>query len=187
MKVKQLSVLLISLAMAVSTQVFAANYTIDTEGQHVAALFKANHLGFSYVAGRFNNIEGSFTQDMDNPSANKVSVVIVAKSIDTAHAERDKHLRSDDFFDVAKYPRITFENTSYTPGEDTDSLKGDLTIHGITREVDIAVKHVGEGEDPWGGYRSGFVGNVTINAADFGMPDWVGDVDVELVVEGIRN
>ena len=148
MRVKQLLVLLISLGLAVSTQVFAANYTIDEEGQHVAALFKANHLGFSYVAGRFNGIKGSFTQDMDNPSANKASVVIDAKTIDTAHAERDKHLRSDDFFDVSKYPTITFESTSYTPGEETDSLKGDLTIHGITREVDIAVKHVGEGEDP---------------------------------------
>lgn len=187
MKVKQLSLLLISLAMAVSTEVFAANYTIDTEGQHVAALFKANHLGYSYVAGRFNGIEGSFTQDMDNPSANKVSVVIDAKSIDTAHAERDKHLRSDDFFDVAKYPTITFESTSYTPGDETDSLKGDLTIHGVTKNVDIAVKHVGEGKDPWGGYRSGFVGNVTINAVDFGMPEWVGNVDIELIVEGIRN
>ncbi|MCP4432884.1 MAG: hypothetical protein GY806_18080 [Gammaproteobacteria bacterium] len=187
MNVKNISALLISFTMAVSTQVLAANYTIDKEGQHVAVLFKASHLGISYNAGRFKDIEGSFTYDKDNPSVNKVSVVIEAKSIDTNHAERDKHLRSDDFFDVEKYPTITFESTSYSTGSGNDSLKGNLTIHGVTKSVDIAVKHVGEGKDPWGGYRSGFVGELTVKASDYGMPDWVGDVEIELIVEGIRN
>lgn len=66
-------------------------------------------------------------------------------------------------------------------------LTGDLTIHGVTKKVEIDVKQIGEGKDPWGGYRSGFQGDIMLKASDYGMPDWVGDVEIELIVEGIRQ
>ena len=187
MKVKSLISFLVTLTVIFSAQLMAADYVIDKKGQHVSVLFKASHLGFSYNIGRFNAIEGTFSHDKSNPGASKVSVVIDAKSVDTNHAERDKHLRSDDFLDVAKYPEITFESTSYSAGSNGDTLKGNLSLHGVTKEVAIAVNHIGEGKDPWGGYRSGFEGEVTISAADYGLPEWVGDIKIDLIVEGIRQ
>ncbi len=192
MKVKQLlgtlvgAGLLIS-AQAITTQAIAADYIIDKKGQHAFITFKASHLGYSYNVGRFNDFDGKFSHDPDNPEDSKISVVINAASIDTNHAERDKHLRSADFLDVAKYPTITFTSTGYQAGADGDTLKGNLSMHGVTKEVSIATRQIGEGKDPWGGYRSGFEGYITIKASDFGMPDWVGDVSVELIIEGIRQ
>ena len=87
---------------------------------------------------------------------------------------------------MAKYPSITFESTAYMAGSDSDTLKGNMAIFGVTKAVAIKVKQVGEGKDPWGGYRSGFRGNVTLNSAEFGMSDWVGDLEIELNVEGTR-
>ncbi len=164
----------------------AANYNIDIPGQHAFITFKASHLGYSFIVGGFNKFEGKFNHDASNPGASKVSVTIDAASIDTNHAERDKHLRSEDFLDVSKHPTITFESTGYSAGSGGDKLTGNLTMHGVTQEVVIDVRHIGEGKDPWGGYRSGFVGNVTLNAADYGLPEWVGMLDVELNIEGTR-
>ena len=133
------------------------------------------------------NLKGSFNHDSANPGASKVSVVIDAASVDTNHAERDKHLRSGDFLDVSKYPTITFDSTSYVAGSAGDKLTGDLTLHGVTKQVTIDVKQIGEGKDPWGGYRSGFQGFVTFKSSDFGMPDWVGKLEIELIIEGVRQ
>ena len=164
----------------------AANYKIDTEGQHAFVTFRVGHLGYSFIVGGFNEFEGRFSHDAGNPAASKVSVTIDARSLDTNHAERDKHLRSADFLDVDSYPTITFESSGYVSGLDGDKLKGNLTMLGVTRAIEIDVRHIGEGKDPWGGYRSGFQGNVTLNSADFGIPQWVGDVEVELNIEGVR-
>lgn len=187
MNLKTLGAACIALLFTVSSAAMAANYQIDKKGQHAFVNFKVSHLGFSYIIGRFNDFDGSFTHDASNPSASSTEVVIQTKSIDTNHAERDKHLRSEDFFEVDKYPTITFKSTGYKAGSDGDKLMGDLTIRGITKPVTIDVHHVGEGEDPWGGYRSGFHGEVMLKAADFGLPDWVGDVEVELNIEGVRS
>ncbi|MEM7208069.1 MAG: YceI family protein [Pseudomonadota bacterium] len=174
---------IIALSALVGAPAFATDYAIDKQGQHAFVTFKASHLGYSYIIGRFNDFDGDFKHDKDNPGNSSVNVVIQAKSIDTNHAERDKHLRSSDFFDVAKFPTITFNSTSFSG----DKLVGDLSMHGVTKSVTLDVKQIGEGKDPWGGYRSGFQGNVVLKAADYGMPGWVGDVDVELIVEGIRK
>lgn len=184
MKIKLLLSSLIFTGVLFTTQAMAADYKIDTA--HTFVTFKVSHLGYSFTNGRFNIFEGNFSHDSSNPSASKVNVTIDAKSVDTNHAERDNALRSDNFLDVRKHPTITFESTAYMAGSDSDTLKGNLTIFGITKAVAIKVKQVGEGKDPWGGYRSGFRGNVTLNSAEFGMPDWVGDLEIELNVEGIR-
>ena len=165
----------------------AADYKIDKKGQHAFITFKANHLGYSYIIGRFNDFDGEFSHDASNPGASKVNVTIQAASIDSNHAARDKHLRSSDFLDVGKYPEINFTSTGYKSGSDGDVLSGKLELHGVSRDIDINVRHIGEGKDPWGGYRSGFEGTITLKASDYGMPGWVGDVDVELIVEGIKQ
>ena len=170
-----------------SMPAMSADYIIDKEGQHASVIFRADHLGFSYITGRFNDFDGRFSYDPANPAISKVSVTINVDSLDTNHAERDKHLRSDKFFDVALYPTITFEGTGYSSGSGGDKLNGNLTVHGITKAVVIDVNHVGAGKDPWGGYRSGFEGEIILRAADFGLPDWVGNIKIELNVEGIRQ
>jgi polyisoprenoid-binding protein YceI len=187
MKLKRMLGLVLVVGMMSSAPLMAANYVIDKKGQHANVNFKVSHLGFSYITGRFNDFEGGFSHDPGNPSASKVSVTINAGSLDTNHAERDKALRSADFFEVAKYPTITFKGTGYVAGSDGDKLMGDLTMHGVTKAVTIDVNHVGEGADPWGGYRSGFEGSITLKVGDFGMPEWVGDVQISLNVEGVRQ
>ena len=164
-----------------------ADYVIDKQGQHAFVTFKASHLGYSYIIGHFESFEGSFSHDASNPANSKASVTIEARSLDTNHAERDKHLRGDEFLDVGKYPTITFESVAYSGGANAGKLTGNLSLHGVTRSVVLDVTQIGEGKDPWGGYRSGFQGNVVLSAKDFGLPEWVGDVEVELIVEGVRQ
>lgn len=177
--------MLVGLSM-LATPLYAANYAIDVGG-HASVNFKVGHLGYSYIIGRFNEFDGAFTHDKDNPSASKVSVVINTQSVDTNHAERDKHLRSDDFLDVSKHPEIRFESTSFEQNGSKAEMTGKLTIMGTTRDVTLDVTHVGEGKDPWGGYRSGFEGSTEIAAADYGLPGWVGNIEIDLHVEGIRQ
>lgn len=167
---------------------FAEDYIIDTDGAHASVQFRASHLGFSYVIGRFNEFTGGFSYDAENPEAATASVTINAKSIDSNHAERDKHLRSDDFLDVEKYPTITFTSTAFSEADDGSiSVTGDISLHGVTESVVLEGRHVGHGDDPWGGYRRGMEAGTVLNAADYGLPKWVGDIEVGIIVEGIRQ
>lgn len=175
-------------AMLASTPAFAETYVIDTDGAHASVNFRAIHLGYSYVVGRFNDFEGSFTYDEANPGASSVNVTIDAASLDSNHAERDKHLRSEDFFEVETYPEITFASTGFTEESDGSiSITGDLSMHGTTQSVVLEGNHIGHGEDPWGGFRRGMEASTMIDAESFGFPGWVGDVEVEVIVEGIRQ
>lgn len=185
MKITQL--LLITAALITTAAAQAADYIFDKKGQHVFITFKASHLGYSYILGHFEDFEGTFTHDADNPAASKVKVVIDAASLDTDHAERDKHLRGEDYFDVKQYPDITFTSTGFSGSATEGKLTGELTMRGVKRQIDIDVNQIGEGDDPWGGYRSGFEGTVVLNAADYGLPAYIGDVEVYLVVEGVRQ
>jgi polyisoprenoid-binding protein YceI len=138
-------------AMMLGVQVAnAADYVIDTEGSHAFIQFKIPHLGYSMLLGRFNDFEGAFSYDEVNPDDSSVEVVIETASLDSNHAERDKHLRSEDFLYVDKYPKSRFVSTSFKEnGDGTAVLKGDLTLKGVTRPVTIDVKQVGHGPDPW--------------------------------------
>lgn len=187
MKTKSMIGAVLALGLAFSTSLMATNYDIDTKGQHAFVTFKVSHLGYSYIVGGFNEFSGSFKHDAKNPAASKASVTINTQSVDTNHAERDKHLRSADFLEVSKYPTITFKSSGYQAGSGMDKLMGDLTIKGVTKAVTIDVMHIGEGKDPWGGYRSGFHGTTMVKAADFGIQEWVGDIQIELNVEGTRK
>lgn len=170
----------------------AAEYVIDTEGQHAFIEWRIQHLGFSWLYGRFNDFEGRFDYDKGHLADASVEVTIDMSSLDTNHAERDKHLRSGDFFGVADYPTATFRSTSVEPtGDGHFLLTGEMTIKGITREIEIEAKRIGEGDDPWGGYRAGFIGTTTIPLKAFGIDYDLGpaatEAEVTLSIEGVRQ
>lgn len=172
-----------------SQQALAADYTIDTKGMHAFVQFRIQHLGYSWLRGGFNDFSGNFSYDSKNPGAANASVVIKTASVDTNHAERDKHIRSDDFFDVAKYPEIHFKSTTYDANKGL--LNGNLTLHGTTKPVTIKLSKIGEGKDPWGGYRAGFEGTTTINRSEYGIDKNLGPasekVEITLSIEGTRK
>jgi polyisoprenoid-binding protein YceI len=173
-------------------QALAADYVIDTKGQHAFVNFKISHLGYSWLYGTFRDFDGSFTFDEKNPEASKVKVTIQTASVDSNHAERDKHLRSDDFLSVGKHPTATFESTSVkSTGEGSADITGNLTLNGVTKPVVIQAKLVGQGDDPWGGYRAGFEGSTKIKLKDFEIQKDLGpaaqEVELILSIEGVRQ
>jgi polyisoprenoid-binding protein YceI len=166
----------------------AADYVIDTNGAHASINFQASHLGFSVLSGRFNDFSGSFTYDKDNIAASKVNVIIDTASVDTNHAKRDKHVRSDDFLDASKYAQATFVSHKVTDvGNGKLTIAGALTLHGVVQPLVINAVRIGEGKDPWGGYRAGFSGTASITMAEFGFKKDYGKVDLILHIEGIRQ
>ena len=167
---------------------FAADYVIDTKGAHAAINFKTSHMGFSVLSGRFNTFSGDFSYDKDNVAASKITVTIDTSSFDSNHAKRDKHVRSDDFLDVSKYAQATFVSTKVEDkGNGKFAITGNFTMHGVTKSLVIDAVKVGEGKDPWGGYRAGFNGTATLSMGDFGFKKDFGQVDLELHIEGIRK
>lgn len=189
------------LASAVSMAVVGAaqadehsgTYAFDEEGAHQFITFKISHLGYSWLYGRFNDFDGEFVYDAENPENSSVSVTVDTESVDSNHAERDKHLRSDDFLDVSEFPEASFTSKRVEVDDDGEAdIIGDLTLHGVTKEVTLDVEMLGHGEDPWGGYRMGFEAGLTFNLDDFGMSyEKLGEAsrEVELIisVEGIRQ
>ncbi|MAB23654.1 MAG: hypothetical protein CMK78_04675 [Pseudomonadales bacterium] len=178
--------------MALSGSLQAADYVIDKEGQHASINFKISHLGYSWVYGRFNDFSGNFSWDSDKPESSAVNVSINTDSVDSNHAERDKHLRSDDFLNVAEHPTATFESTGVEmTGDDTANITGNLTLNGVTKPVVLDAKFIGEGDDPWGGYRAGFSGTTTLTLKDFDISRDLGpaaqDVELIITVEGVRQ
>jgi polyisoprenoid-binding protein YceI len=173
---------------------YADDYEIDTRGSHAFVQFRIKHLGYSWLYGRFNDFKGTFSYDETNPAKNTVNVDINVDSVDSMHAERDKHLRGEKFLNTAKFPSAQFVSTEYVPtGAGTADLKGNLTLHGVTKPIVLKVEHIGGGNDPWGGYRNGFEGKVTIQPADYGMDlvkalgESASEVELFLSVEGIRT
>ncbi len=167
-------------------------YKIDTENAHAFIQFKISHLGYSWLYGRFNTFEGAFSYDTDKPSNSTVSIVIDTSSVDTNLALRDKHLRGEKFFEVDKFPRSSFESTSYKKKRGGKGvLKGDFTFHGVTKNITIDVVEIGDGKDPWGGYRRGFYGVTTLKLKDYNIMKDLGpasqEVELHLSIEGIRQ
>ena len=168
----------------------AAEYRIDPA--HSFVQFKISHLGYSWMIGTFDKVSGDFTFDPSAGSAQqKISVEIDTASVDTSHAERDKHLRSAGFLNVKKFPTATFVSTAYEGDAQGGTMKGNLTLMGVTKLIAIDVKKVGEGDDPWGGYRAGFEGETTLKRSEFGAGRSLGpaseSMDFFLSVEGIRK
>lgn len=170
----------------------ANDYVIDTEGAHAFIQFKINHLGYSWLLGRFNEFEGAFSYDESNPEAASVEVTIDTASIDSNHGERDTHLRSGDFLDVESFPQSTFVSTGFEPdGNGGGVLHGEFTLRGVTKEIEFEVDQVGTGQDPWGNTRRGFEGSYTFALADYGIDYELGpdaeEVEIYLSIEGIQQ
>lgn len=144
-------------------------YQIDPA--HSSAQFKVRHMMIANVKGEFHKVSGTVNFDPANPSAAVVEASVDVASISTRDEQRDTHLKSADFFDVEKFPAITFKSKKVTAtGGANFTVAGDLTIHGVTREVDLKVEELtGEAKDPWGNVRRGASAKTRINRKDFGM------------------
>jgi len=168
-------------------------YHIDPE--HFGIAFKVMHIGYHRVPGLFLKGEGSFVFDEEVPALSDLRVTIEAASVFTDHEARDGHLRSGDFLDAEAHPRITFVMTGAEPtGERTGIVRGDLTLRGVTRPVDLDVTWNKSGRYPWGDhYVTGITARTTIRRSDFGSVyaldgDLVGDeVAIEIELEAIRE
>ncbi len=170
------------------------NYKIDPV--HSSVAFKVRHL-FSYVSGKFTKFDGTFTVDFEHPEKSSVTANIQTASIDTGEPKRDGHLRSLDFFDAAKFPEIAFKSKSVKPtGKDTGDIVGDLTMHGVTKEVTLHAKFLGKGKG-MGGEISGWqLTTDPLRRSDYGLT-WtraiegtavVGeDVEITIEVEGDKT
>lgn len=174
----------------------AAAYVIDPD--HSQVIFKVKHMGISTVTGRFDLIEGSYSFDDADIGKSSVETTITSASINTNKQKRDDHLKSPDFLDVAKNPTITFKSKEVKKGDGDDFIiVGDLTINGVTKQVELDAEYGGKAQDPMGNERTAFTAETKIDRKDFGIT-WnktldsgglvVGDdVKIELEVEGIRK
>ena len=137
---------------------------------HSSAQFSVRHLMISNVKGEFTKVSGTLVYDPSNPSNSKVDVTIDAGSINTRDAQRDTHLKSADFFDTEKFPTIEFRSTEVRSSGDGGRITGDLTIHGVTRQVVLDVEGpTPEAKDPWGSTRIAASATTRINRRDFGL------------------
>lgn len=184
----------ISLAVSTSAQAdeHSGTYAFDTQGAHQFITFKISHLGYSWLYGRFNDFDGQFVYDAANPENSTVSVTIDTSSVDSNHAERDKHLRSEDFLHVSEFEQATFKSKRVELDDEGEAdIVGDLTLRGVTREITLDAELLGHGSDPWGGYRMGFEAETELRLADFGIPMNLGEasetVEIKISVEGIRQ
>jgi polyisoprenoid-binding protein YceI len=145
--------------------------TWNLDPVHSTAEFKVKHMMISNVKGQFTGISGTLTLDESDVSKSSVGASIDAASISTREAQRDGHLKSPDFFDVEKYPKLTFQSTGIKrTGEDELAVLGDLTIHGVTRQVTLAVEGpTPANKDPWGNVRVGLSATTKIHCKDFGL------------------
>src|SRR5947208_16140849 len=124
----------------------------------------------SKVSGKFADVSGVVNVDRANPAASSVDFTIKTATIDTGVADRDKHLRSADFFDAEKFPEITFKSKSIkATGKDTYAVTGTFTMHGVSKEITLPVTFNGTAKDPWGGQRAGFSTETTLNRKDYGI------------------
>jgi polyisoprenoid-binding protein YceI len=187
---------LIWASLFVAGAVFASSYDLDPA--HCGASFKVRHMMISNVHGKFTGLKGSVDFDPGKPSATTIEATISAATIDTGEPKRDEHLKSPDFFDVAKYPTLAFKSKSVTKtGDNKYKIAGDLTIHGVTKPVVLDVETTPEVKDPWGNSRFGASANTSVNRTDFGLT-WnkaletggvlVGDdIDITLELELVKR
>jgi polyisoprenoid-binding protein YceI len=142
-------------------------YTIDRG--HSEAAFQVRHL-VTKVRGRFKDFLGTIRLDRDHPERSSVEFSIDTASIDTDVPDRDAHLKSPDFFDVAKFPSLTFASSRIVPaGGDRYEVKGTLTMRGVQKEITLPVTFLGFAKDPWGNEKAGFELQTKLNRKDFGM------------------
>jgi len=186
-------------ALLVATPILVQGATWDLDVDHSNLQFKVKHLMITNVKGKFNSFAGTLTTDGDDLSTGKLDVTIQTATLNTDNQQRDDHLRSPDFFDAARYPTITFVSKNFvTEGDQVKQIVGDLTIHGVTREVVLEVEEQSPiVTGPWGKTRRGATATTTVDRFDYGL-QWnklmetggvvVGnDVKITLEVELIKR
>ena len=162
MKLRTLSLLALFIVSAAQ----AADYDVDASHSNVD--FKIRHM-MSKVNGNFGKFTGTFSFDAKKPEAAKGVFTVEAASINTNNEKRDGHLKGDDFFNVGKFPTLTFNTTGFKKAGKGFSMSGDLTMLGVTKPVTFNVEYLGAGKDPWGNSKAGFSATGKINRKDFGM------------------
>ncbi len=164
----------------------AENYRLD--GVHSSVTFKISHLGLSWVYGRFDQFEGRFAVDAENPANCSFALSIIAASVDTNNAQRDSHLKSPDFFNAKQFPVIRFKSANVRPTKQGYEVTGNLTLHGVTKPITLQLVGGGKKEFPKGTQRTGFSTELVLKRTDFGMDkaiDAIGDdVHVAISFEG---
>ncbi|MGH9422611.1 MAG: YceI family protein [Thermoanaerobaculia bacterium] len=160
--------LAVAALLVAASSLFADTFVVDKV--HSEATFQVRHM-MSKVSGKFDDFSGKINADRAKPSASSVEFTIKSGSINTGNPDRDKDLRSDNFFDAEKMPEITFKSTSIvaTRKKNVYDVTGDLTMHGVTKRITLPVEFGGFGKDPWGNERAGFSLTTTINRKDYGI------------------
>jgi polyisoprenoid-binding protein YceI len=153
--------------MAPTTATAVRTYQIDKA--HSEATFQVRHL-LTKVRGRFSDFSGSIQFDEAHPEQSTVDFAVQTASIDTNEPDRDKHLRSADFFDVERHPAMTFRSSGVTPRSRRQfEVHGTLTIRGISKPMTLPVSYLGMAKDPWGVERAAFEAEITLNRKEFGL------------------
>lgn len=150
-------------SLAVSTALFAGNYTVDAG--HTNAGFTVKHMMITNVTGKFNDVAGTFEFDEKTNTLKSINGEIIVASINTANEKRDEHLKAEDMFDVAKFQKITFKSTKI----EKDAVYGDFTMKGVTKNIKLDLETSSVIKDPWGKQRTGFSLNGKIKRSDFGL------------------
>lgn len=188
--------LAIPLSFILANAVLAAEYKVDPA--HSQIMFRIKHLGISSVTGRFDKFEGTFSFEPSNIAASKAQATIDVNSINTNQEKRDKHLRTPDFFDVVRFPKMTYTSKAVKDlGNKKFQITGDLEMHGIKKEVTVDAEYVGSAKGPSGDERAAFLATAKLNRKDFGLK-WnditetggvlVGDdVTITIEVEGVKE
>lgn len=174
--------LALSALYSLSAHAAPVQYKIDPE--HTIVQFKVPHLDYSYILGTFNNLSGQYTYDSETGEISNVEFTLNTDSLDTYHGERNKHLRGTDFLNTAAQPQASFKSSAWQDGQ----LTGELTLNGQTQTITVPVNKIGEGDDPWGSYRTGFETTFNIVLSDYQIPDsYVKQAEIYITGEGIRQ
>lgn len=187
--------LIIALALLTGSVAFAQKaQKFEIDPSHTSVVFKVDHLGFTDVYGRFNDVSGVVMMDEKNLKNSKVDLDIKAASVDTGVKKRDEHLNSPDFFNTKQFPKITFRSKSIKKVSDNKfEVTGEFNMHGKKNTITIPVEQTRTGKDPWGNTRTGFKSNFSLKRSDYGMSfmqgeNQVGDqIDVMIGLEAIQK
>jgi polyisoprenoid-binding protein YceI len=162
-------ILLVAACLLIGMTGTAAADTYVIDAAHSDVTFTIRHL-ISKVTGRFNEFSGNFKIDLQDLDASSAEFTIKAASIDTRNEDRDKHLRSGDFFEVETYPEITFKSSKISKtGDNTYDVTGTFTMHGVSKEITLPVTYLGEVVDPWGNLKVGFATSTTVDRKEYGI------------------
>lgn len=189
---KLFRVAMIGVIFLLSSIACAANYKIDVQSANTSIQFKVRNVGLSWIHGYFRHFSGEFSFDPNNPDAAKISVEIDPSSIDSEHAERDKHLRGKRFLNVAEFPSARFIGKKVTlTGAGNAKVIGDLSLKGVTKEITIDAHLLNTEANPWASERVGFKGSTRLELKDFNILRSLGplsqEIDMTLTIEGLKQ